>query len=339
MRCIYVLDEGLPCPCQTGVGLDTVASLQNAVKILCKTKEVIACKKENIQIFLPGTTVHNFREKTPLNPNDKLPKGSTNKDYIFVHAHRDYQDLTPEERKLYAKPPEPTPKKPMAKPKPKGPSKEELAAAAAAKLAEEEREKAKAARKAEEERLKAEAARKAEADRKAREKARLNAEAEAAAKKALQEEEEARRKAKEEADRAARKAKAAKEKAEADAKGWEVDRVNHEFTPTPMDMSTQKCWYQLEGDIVPYYIRIQGKERTEELKQHILATRRSGRNAALLEGIVDLADLKLIPPGEDPSTGRELGPGEPLPRGTSMEDPILIIVKEAKGVGRKLTPL
>ena len=106
-----------------------------------------------------------------------------------------------------------------------------------------------------------------------------------------------------------------------------------------MDMSTYRCWYQLEGDIVPYYIRINGWERGEELKEHILATRRSGRNGALLNGIEDLSDLKLIPPGVDVSSGKELGPSEILPNGTSMDDPIIVIVKEANGAGRNLAPL
>ena len=123
------------------------------------------------------------------------------------------------------------------------------------------------------------------------------------------------------------------------AEGWPRNRIQHEYTPTPMDMSKQRCWYQLEGDFVPYYIKFNGWEKAEDLKQHILATRRSGKNAALLNGIEDLADLKLIPPGVDISSGKEIGPGETLPSGTVMDDPILVIVKEAKGVGRTLTPL
>jgi len=105
-----------------------------------------------------------------------------------------------------------------------------------------------------------------------------------------------------------------------------------------MDLSTQKCWYQLEGDFVPYYIRINGWEKGQELKQHILATRKSGRNAALLDGVDDPGDLKLIPPGEDPASKKEIGTDDLLPAGKS-EDPILVIVRESTGQGRTLTPL
>ncbi|CAB9508015.1 Polyubiquitin (Fragment) [Seminavis robusta] len=120
--------------------------------------------------------------------------------------------------------------------------------------------------------------------------------------------------------------------------GWSVEPIKYQYTPEPMDMSTQRCWYQLEADIVPYYIRFNGWEKGEELKQHILATRRVGRNAALLEG-AEPSDLKLFAPGVDEASGNEIGAGDVLPGGTSEADPILVIVKEAKGVGRKLTPI
>jgi len=120
MKCVYVLDEGLPVPCQTGVGLDTVASLQSAIKYLVKSKEVQAATQDQIEVYPPGTTIHNFREQTPLKPEDKLPSQSTEKNYIFVHAPRDYQDLTPEERKLYANPKyDKTPKSPVKAQSPK----------------------------------------------------------------------------------------------------------------------------------------------------------------------------------------------------------------------------
>ena len=348
MRCHYVLDEGLPVPCQTGAGKDTIASLQSAIKYLVKSKEVMACKQEDIQIFLPGTTVHNFRERTPLRPEEKIPH-TTEKEFLFAHARRDYQDLTPEERRLYADPQydnEPKAKpKPMARPpatqlkmnKPKEPTPEEKAAAAAKKKAEEQRKKdeeerkrkeaeAEAARKAEEKRQQEEAARKAEEDR-------LKAEAERKAKEArLRAEEEARKAAEEKARKAAEAAR--KKAAEEEEARRKAER--EKYVPTPMDMSTQKCWYQLEGDMCAYYIRFNGYEKAGDLKEHILATRRTGKNAALLDGIEDLADLKLIPPGVE--SGKEIGPQETLPSGTTMDTPILVIVKESNGMGRTLTP-
>ena len=323
-------------PCQTGAGRDTIASLQSAIKYLVKSKEVMACKQEDIQVFLPGTTVHNFREKTPLRPEEKIPH-STEKEFLFVHARRDYQDLTPEERRLYANPQyDNEPKaKPMARPpatqlkmnKPKGPTAEEKAAAAAKRKAEEQRKKdeearkrkeaeAEAARKAEENRRQEEAARKAEEDR-------LKAEAERKAREARLRAEEEARKAAEAARKKAAEGEEARRKAE-----------REKYVPTPMDMSTQKCWYQLEGDMCAYYIRFNGYEKAGDLKEHILATRRTGKNAALLDGIEDLSDLKLVPPGVE----KEIGPQETLPSGTTMDNPILVIVKESNGMGRTLTP-
>ena len=104
-------------------------------------------------------------------------------------------------------------------------------------------------------------------------------------------------------------------------------------------MSTFRCWYQLEGDIVAYYIRINGWERGEELKEHILATRRSGRNAALLNGVEDLSELKLIPPGIDIESGVQIQPEDILPNGTTEDTPILVIVRESKGWGREKVPI
>ncbi|CAB9509846.1 Polyubiquitin (Fragment) [Seminavis robusta] len=113
MRLYYILDEGLPLNCQTGVGLDKVSSLQNAIKFLVKSKEVMAAKVEEIQVFPLGVTIKNFREHTPLKPDDPLPKGSTTKNAIFCHVERDYQDLTAERRRLLSNPvpsPAPSPK-------------------------------------------------------------------------------------------------------------------------------------------------------------------------------------------------------------------------------------
>ena len=100
-------------------------------------------------------------------------------------------------------------------------------------------------------------------------------------------------------------------------------------------------WYQLEGDFVPYYIKFNGWERTDDLKRHILKTRRQGRNAALLEGIdeSDLSPLKLFPPGVDETSDDYLKPEETLPAHTNEVHPILVIVGEFKGMGRDLTPL
>ena len=284
---MYVLDEGLPCPCQTGVGLDTVASLQSAIKYLVKTKEVLGVTDpyKEIEVYEPGVTIENFRQKTPLKPEDKLPTGSTKENYIFVHVERDYQDLTPEQRRLYADPqgsgdppksPPKSPKKNVLAEKKKKAEEEarKKAAEAARKAADEEaRRKAEeeARRKAEEEaRKKAEeeARRKAEeeARKKAEEEARRKAEEEArkkAEEEARRAAEEARRKAEEEARRKAEEERLAREKAE-----------REKYKPSPMDMSTFKCYYQL-GDTIPYYIRINGWEKVGVLKERIL-----GKSAA-----------------------------------------------------------
>jgi len=75
------------------------------------------------------------------------------------------------------------------------------------------------------------------------------------------------------------------------------------------------------------------------LKRHILATRRSGRNAALLAPVKDLSDLRLYPPGEDEHTDHYLPSDAVLPGDTLESNPILVIVGELKGLGRELTPL
>ena len=108
-----------------------------------------------------------------------------------------------------------------------------------------------------------------------------------------------------------------------------------------MDMSRQRVWYQLEGDFVPYYIKFNGWEKTDDLKKHILKTRRQGRNASLLEGIdeSDLSPLKLFPPGVSEDSEDYLKADETLPSTTNEVQPILVIVGQNKGYGRGLTPL
>jgi hypothetical protein len=97
MRLYYVLEHGLPLNMQTGCGTEPkVSSLQYAIKKLHKNKEVEACKQEDIQVFPIGTTKANFRDgtRTPLQPDDPLPKGSTSQNYIFVYVPRDEQQMT-----------------------------------------------------------------------------------------------------------------------------------------------------------------------------------------------------------------------------------------------------
>ena len=98
MRLHYTLDEGLSVPCQTGVGLDTVASLQNAVKALVKSKEVMACTAAQLEVYPLGINRKKFQDATPLLSTDKLPKGSTATNPIFVHAPHEVQELEPGQR-------------------------------------------------------------------------------------------------------------------------------------------------------------------------------------------------------------------------------------------------
>jgi len=106
MRCFFAVDEGLPRQIQTGVGLDTVASMQSAVKHLMKNKDTEACTVDEIEVYPIGVTRQTYKDHEPLQPTDKLPKGSTVKAYIFVHVPYEEQDLSHEQRRLHANPPQ-----------------------------------------------------------------------------------------------------------------------------------------------------------------------------------------------------------------------------------------
>lgn len=117
----YICDEGLAISMETGSSsdgtkYDKVANMQSAIKFLVKSKDVMACKVTDIEIYELGVTKADYTTKTPLKPEDKIPEGSTQRNAIFVHVPRDVQDLTPEERRLYANP-RPSANKPMARPK------------------------------------------------------------------------------------------------------------------------------------------------------------------------------------------------------------------------------
>ncbi|CAB9499326.1 expressed unknown protein [Seminavis robusta] len=87
---------------QTGAGEDSVGSLQKAIKQLVHSKDVKACKQEDIEVYELGTTKANYRDgaRKPLKPDDKLPSGSSSKNYIFVHIPRDEQALKAERQKI-----------------------------------------------------------------------------------------------------------------------------------------------------------------------------------------------------------------------------------------------
>lgn len=100
------IDEGLPHQVQTGVGgdHDMVSGLQSAIKTLVVNKDTKACTKEEILVYPLGTTLLNYEQTTPLNPDDKLPKGSTSHNSIFVHVPREKQDLSGLARRLHSAP-------------------------------------------------------------------------------------------------------------------------------------------------------------------------------------------------------------------------------------------
>ena len=103
--------------------------------------------------------------------------------------------------------------------------------------------------------------------------------------------------------------------------GSTIDLVQP-YNPTPMDMSLQKCYYQL-SDTIPYYIRINGWEKVGALKQRILETR-GGRNCPYLEGVTDASILKVFPVG-DAGTGTPLGADETIPLNTSFDEPLIVL--------------
>lgn len=103
-----------------------------------------------------------------------------------------------------------------------------------------------------------------------------------------------------------------------------MERIKHDFTPTHMDMSVLKCFYQIKDDFVPYYIRINGWEKVGTLKERILETRKSRKNCPLIEGITDASVLKIFPPGTDTETGTELGPEDTIPDNSSFETPLIV---------------
>ncbi|CAB9511722.1 expressed unknown protein [Seminavis robusta] len=298
----YIMDEGLPCICDPGGGQDTIASFQSALKFLNKGPLIDRCKPENIEIYPLGVTKEDWRDKEPLKPTDKIPTGSSKQNAIFVHVPRDYQDLTPEERRLYAQPPynpDPpkqddakpkAPPKPMARPeiepltfKPKSPKKSPKP--------------------------------------KPKPKAPPAPEPEPAGPM----------------DGPGIPMAPPLEPRPEPEPEPEAPKPDP-YIPNPMDMSLYKCWYQIEGDIVPYYIRTEGGEKGKELKEHIFATRKTGRSAKLLAGAT-ADDLHLYVPGVDEKSGNDLGDGDLLPGGTSEREPILVVVKEVKGQGRTLTPI
>lgn len=104
--------------------------------------------------------------------------------------------------------------------------------------------------------------------------------------------------------------------------GCIVDLVQP-YEAKPMDMSVQKCYYQLD-DTIPYYIRINGWEKVGMLKERILETR-GGRNCPYLDGVTDASVLKVYPVGQTAETGTPLGAEETIPTGTSFDVPLIVL--------------
>jgi hypothetical protein len=259
----YIMDEGLAKTCETGPGQFTVATFQSAIKLLQKTKFVDLATAEEIEVYPVGVTIEDYKNKRPFKPEDKLPLGTTKDKPLFVHVPRPYQELTPEERRLYADPKysaEPKPKmarpeienftmkpkspKPQAKPKVAPPPKPPTPPPTPPPP----REPTPPPLEPEPEPI-------------------------------------------------------------------------PDYTPEPLDVSSFKCWYELEGEI-PYYIVFSGKgEKVSELKEKILETRK-GR-AKFLDTVTNPSQLKIFPTGQD-KDGTELGPNAPVPRGSSMDEPLLV---------------
>lgn len=258
----YIMDEGLAKTCETGPGQETVATFQSAIKLLQRTKFVDLAKAEDIEVYPVGVTIEDYVNKTPFKPGDKLPLGTTQQNPLFVHVPRPYQELTPEERRLYADPKytaEPKPK--MARPeienftmKPKSP----------------------------------------------------------------------KPKAKPKAPKPPTPPPTPPPREPTPPPLEPEPEPIPDYTPEPLDLSSFKCWYELKGEI-PYYIVFSGKgEKISELKEQILDTRK-GR-AKFLDSVTDPSQLKIFPLGQD-ETGTELGPDSPVPRGSSMDEPLQVFKK------------
>jgi len=114
MLVYYILDEGLPVEMNTGwstdgMKYDKVANMQSAIKFLVKNKDTMAAKVQDIEIYPLGVTKAMYDKggpslPKPLKPTDHLPEGSSKTNAIFVHVPREKQQLTPEERRLFASP-------------------------------------------------------------------------------------------------------------------------------------------------------------------------------------------------------------------------------------------
>jgi hypothetical protein len=268
----YIMDEGLAKTCETGPGQETVATLQSAIKLLQRTKFVDLAKAEEIEVYPYPVTIEDYINKTPFKPGDKLPLGTTKEKPLFVHVPRPYQDLTPEERRLYADPKYTAEPKKMARPeidKPKSP-------------------KPKAKPKAPKPPTPPPTPPPREPSPPPREPTPPPREP-------------------------------------APRLPSPPPLVEPEpipaYTPEPLDLSSFKCWYELEGEI-PYYIVFSGKgEKISELKEQILETRK-GR-AKFLDSVTDPSQLKIFPLGQDES-GTPLASDAPVPRGSSMDEPLLV---------------
>ncbi|CAB9509847.1 Ubiquitin-NEDD8-like protein RUB1 [Seminavis robusta] len=101
-----------------------------------------------------------------------------------------------------------------------------------------------------------------------------------------------------------------------------------EYTPSPFDISVQKCWYELNRT-VPYYIRINGWEKIGDLKKRILETR-AGRRCPYLDGMTDPSEFDVYAHGTDEKTGSPMDPEDKLPVGTTCDTPLLVLWSKAK---------
>jgi len=93
-----------------------------------------------------------------------------------------------------------------------------------------------------------------------------------------------------------------------------------------------KCYYQL-GDSTPWYIEVQGWEKTVgRLKERILETRGARGTAPDLFGVKNITQFAIYPPGRNEKTGKPIHPelddyDAPIPTHSSMKDPIIVPAK------------